>query len=347
MPRRVLLVAILTAVLAASCSRDENASTVTVGVGADATSSTSQHPSVSSAVVTTQAAGTTARTETTTKDSAMPLGGMEGGLFCRELADLGLTYTEAVAYWARDRQPARMDADRNGILCETVYDRAAVVAFWGEPLPTTTSTTAAAMPTTLPPATTTTTTTTTTTLPIDAIGDVPPGKFCRDTHAMGFGYPETVAYWMREGMPGRMDADSNGVPCETVFPADDVERVFGSPAALSVYFFATFGGAPEPRFVATGPAVDAGVICPAGTAGYVAGGNNRWEDEYVCDDGTGTFIAGADIYIYADGREYAAWSIVSGTGLYADVTGGGGTDTGPADNGLWQDHMYGRLERPE
>jgi hypothetical protein len=34
-----------------------------------------------------------------------------------------------------------MDADRNGIPCETVYDRSAVVAFWGESLPTTTSTT--------------------------------------------------------------------------------------------------------------------------------------------------------------------------------------------------------------
>ncbi len=33
-----------------------------------------------------------------------------------------------------------MDADRNGIPCETVYDRAEVLAFWGDPLPTTTTT---------------------------------------------------------------------------------------------------------------------------------------------------------------------------------------------------------------
>jgi hypothetical protein len=34
-----------------------------------------------------------------------------------------------------------MDADRNGIPCETVYDSKDVVAFWGAPLPTTTTAT--------------------------------------------------------------------------------------------------------------------------------------------------------------------------------------------------------------
>jgi hypothetical protein len=32
-----------------------------------------------------------------------------------------------------------MDADRNGIPCETVYEEAVILAFWGDPLPTTTT----------------------------------------------------------------------------------------------------------------------------------------------------------------------------------------------------------------
>ena len=38
----------------------------------------------------------------------------------------------------------------------------------------------------------------------------------------GFTYPEAVAYWWLEGMPDRMDADLNGIPCETVYPASAV-----------------------------------------------------------------------------------------------------------------------------
>lgn len=112
-----------------------------------------------------------------------------------------------------------------------------------------------------------------------------------------------------------------------------------------MYLVTTVGETPIPRFVATGPAVEAGLICPIGTADWVDGHENRWEDEYVCDDGTGTFIAGADIHIAGE-RLYESWTIVSGTGAYANLTGGGGADTGPTDDGLWQDHMFGRLELP-
>lgn len=50
-----------------------------------------------------------------------------------------------------------------------------------------------------------------------------PGLFCRDLAAQGFGYPQAVAYWLREGVPERMDADLNGVPCETVYPEVEVQ----------------------------------------------------------------------------------------------------------------------------
>ena len=42
----------------------------------------------------------------------------------------GFSYAESVAYWWTMGLPARMDADRNGIPCETVYSRASVNDFW-------------------------------------------------------------------------------------------------------------------------------------------------------------------------------------------------------------------------
>ncbi len=39
-------------------------------------------------------------------------------------------YAEAVRYWWYYGMPDRMDADKNGIPCETVYSSAAVNAFW-------------------------------------------------------------------------------------------------------------------------------------------------------------------------------------------------------------------------
>jgi hypothetical protein len=60
------------------------------------------------------------------------------GLFCRDVAAAGFGYSDAVTYWVREGEPDRMDADRNGIPCETVYPESDVLAFWGDPLPTTT-----------------------------------------------------------------------------------------------------------------------------------------------------------------------------------------------------------------
>jgi hypothetical protein len=52
---------------------------------------------------------------------------------------MGYEYAEAVEYWTSEGSPDRMDADENGIPCQTVYDHADIVAVWGEPLPTTKS----------------------------------------------------------------------------------------------------------------------------------------------------------------------------------------------------------------
>jgi hypothetical protein len=58
-----------------------------------------------------------------------------------------------------------------------------------------------------------------------ALGDLflePDGLRCADLQALGYGTKDAVDYWFLWGTPPLMDADADGIPCETVFP--DVER---------------------------------------------------------------------------------------------------------------------------
>ena len=111
--------------------------------------------------------------------------GMEPGLFCRDLDAKGLSIADAVAYWLREGRPARMDADGNGIPCETVFDRKDFAGFFAT-----------------------------------ESGEAS-GQLCRDLAASGYRFSDALAYWFMEGAPDRMDADGNGVPCETVY--DEME----------------------------------------------------------------------------------------------------------------------------
>jgi hypothetical protein len=103
--------------------------------------------------------------------------------------------------------------------------------------------------TTKPPATSTTTTSTSTppptTTPEAPIQDSPtttsppvldisaeaPGLYCRDLADKGYSYPEAVGYWQGEGEPSRMDASGTGIPCQTVYPAAEVEQYWGPQSA--------------------------------------------------------------------------------------------------------------------
>jgi hypothetical protein len=116
---------------------------------------------------------------------------LASGLFCRDLAAVGYRYPMAVAYWLKEGRPERMDADRNGTPCETVYDSYEVSSFFGR-------------------------------------GAGPSGLFCRDLVELGWGYPDAVAYWLLEGAPDRMDADRNGVPCETTYDPAVVAAFLGT-----------------------------------------------------------------------------------------------------------------------
>jgi outer membrane protein assembly factor BamB len=113
------------------------------------------------------------------------------GLLCRDLDARGYSYLRAVAYWVSEGMPDRMDADRNGRPCETVYPVSEVDYFldssqWGS------------------------------------------GLFCRDLYSQDAPFSWAVLYWIAEGRPDRMDADRNGIPCETVYPGPEIDSFIES-----------------------------------------------------------------------------------------------------------------------
>ncbi len=109
----------------------------------------------------------------------------------------GYGFTDALAYWVREGMPARMDEDGDGIPCETVYPSADIDAV----------------------------------LTFDAGAAIAAGEVCRDVNAAGYGFTDALAYWVREGAPARMDADHNGLPCETVYGWDEILAVMAFDGA--------------------------------------------------------------------------------------------------------------------
>jgi hypothetical protein len=114
--------------------------------------------------------------------------GLEPGLFCRDLDNRGYGFSAAAAYWVSEGAPDRMDADRNGVPCETVFPRVEIDAFLDEGAAFVAGLSCSAL----------------------GLGDQPDE------------YRRAVAYWMSEGAPARMDADGDGIPCETMFSSETV-----------------------------------------------------------------------------------------------------------------------------
>jgi len=162
------------------------------------------------------------------------------------------------------------------------------------------------------------------------IDDFEEGLPCDAIAEMRFSYAEAVAYWLRFEYTESYDLDIDGPPCAEAFDAGAVSELFGEPVALSVRILQEHSTG---TFEATGPAVDGGLICATGTiehtddpefAGPVL---RRWENTLTCDDGSGALQLGVDEYIVADGAMYGVWGIVSGTGAYEGLRGGGATDS--------------------
>ena len=113
--------------------------------------------------------------------------GVGRGLGCAALVG-EYDLEQIVAYWVAYGRPSNLDGDGNGIPC----DEAGAVDTTG------------------------------------FFSDLPPetGLFCRDLEPAGFDFSAAVAYWVREGAPDRMDADRNGIPCETLYPAEEIAAFF-------------------------------------------------------------------------------------------------------------------------
>jgi hypothetical protein len=112
--------------------------------------------------------------------------------------------------------------------------------------------------------------------------------------------------------------------------------------------------APYGTFVASGPAVDAGILCPAGdvfdvetrAAGYQSGRLVMLfvHKHFVCTDGSGSFemnlnVQGAPAWPRGTTAE---WRVVAGDGDYAGLQGEG-TPTADVAPGMVTDHYTGRL----
>lgn len=213
------------------------------------------------------------------------VGDLPSGLFCRDLAAREHPFADAVAYWVQEGQPARMDADLDGVPCETVYPASEVTALVERPTTVEEWIVArnARVLGELPPGTVRPSV-----VDCDLLGpigfgsvfacglqpqtepgvsfesaglmvaildddgrwataagsDVPDatatvlrvyeetgsGLFCRDLASTPYPFSDgffwAVVYWFLEDRPARMDADLDGIPCETVFPPKEVRRVW-------------------------------------------------------------------------------------------------------------------------
>lgn len=146
---RAITSVLLALVLVAGCAAEPTSSTLqpagpsptsTTFAATTTTATTTTNPTSTTPPATTTAV-TTASTTT-----LIPVTGLESGLFCRDLLPRGYRYAEAVQYWMLEGRPDRMDADANGMPCETVYGASDVTDYWGENPPTTTTTTGSPPP---------------------------------------------------------------------------------------------------------------------------------------------------------------------------------------------------------
>ncbi len=86
-------------------------------------------------------------------------------------------------------------------------------------------------------------------------------------------------------------------------------------------------------FVASGPAVDAGLICPAGDTLDLIARPSGWQSFravnyhgaklFTCSVGGGTFILRLEVRVDPRKGDTANWNVASGTGAYAALQGTG------------------------
>jgi len=103
------------------------------------------------------------------------------------------------------------------------------------------------------------------------------------------------------------------------------------PVEVEILVETALSGDPSP-FVASGPAVDNGVVCASGTVvnarGMVTGNspvgfNFLGIKHFTCDDGSGEFFVNLEARIDFRRGDKFRWNVLSGTGAYSDLHGAG------------------------
>jgi hypothetical protein len=162
------------------------------------------------------------------------------------------------------------------------------------------------------------------------------GVSCEQLATEGYTYAEAVSYFWRYDRPWEWDLDADGPPCAEAYTDAEVAGLYGESGAVTVELISSHPIGSD-IFEASGPAVDAGLVCAAGTIDDTENPDPtepgvlwRWEDEHICDDGSGTFVLGLDVYFDdpPNMRSWmmGTWNIVSGTGAYETLRGGGATE---------------------
>ena len=107
-------------------------------------------------------------------------------------------------------------------------------------------------------------------------------------------------------------------------------------------------------FVASGPAVDAGIICPSGGVDDISNPAVGWQSHemriiilsvhkhFTCDDGSGSFEMNMRVRIAPTGIT-AQWIIVGGDGPYSRLFGAGNLYAEWISENLLRDHYSGGL----
>lgn len=105
-------------------------------------------------------------------------------------------------------------------------------------------------------------------------------------------------------------------------------------------------------FEASGPAVDAGILCANGVVEDIANPAVGWQSDqvinlyvhkhFVCNDGSGTFEMDMHVLIAPKGVT-ARWIITAGDGLYARLFGSGRLTATWLSENMLEDMYFGNL----
>lgn len=152
--------------------------------------------------------------------------------------------------------------------------------------------------------------------PAEDVRSLPAGLFCRDLNGRGFSYSAAVDYWRKNGNTDQMDADKNGIPCETVYPRGDVVAYWGAAAKSG----SSAGSCPNESTLKAAIAADPANWNIGSGAGYdlsLIRCSGKWAVAKLQErsiPGADAGVAGLAIFSFGDG-----WQFTGSGDFYADA----------------------------